>query len=252
MTEMNIIQPSVAISEIDFKRFGIRTARAYHVDESNYNEVLSFCKEQRITLLIARCLSTELKTAQQMEKDGFILMDTLMYYVRSLIEPIPMDEGIATVRKYSFKDTEKIKAVATQAFRGYRGHYHADERLPKHLCDETYADWAYQSCINPAFADSIIVAEHEGEIKGFLTLKIRPPLLGEGILFGVSPETQGLGIGRSLMIFALRWFQEQGLNQMLISTQIVNLASQKIWTRLGFEISHAYYTFHRWFDEKNR
>jgi len=246
---MNIIQPSVVFSDIDYKRFGIRAARANNVNESNYSEVLSFCKDHDIVLLIARCLSNEMKTVQKMQRDGFILMDTLIYYVRSLIEPIPVDEGIATVRKFSPEDTDKIRAVAEKAFKGYRGHYHADERLPQHLCDEAYADWAFQSCTNPQFADAIIVAEHQHEIKGFLTLKIRPPLLGEGILFGVSPETQGLGIGKSLMIFALRWFQEQGLNQMLISTQIVNLASQKIWARLGFEISHAYYTFHKWFDE---
>lgn len=245
---MNNHQPSVAFSEVDYKRFGVRTARAYNVNEANYNEVLTFCKDQQIELLIARCLSTELKIAQQMQKDGFILMDTLVYYVRSLIEPIPLDEGIAQVRLFSPNDTDKVKAVAEKAFKGYRGHYHADDRLPQHLCDEAYADWAYQSCTKTGFADAIIIAEHQSEIKGFLTLKIRPPLIGEGILFGVSPETQGLGIGRSLMIFALRWFQEQGLNQMLISTQIVNLASQKVWTRLGFEISHAYYTFHKWFD----
>ena len=241
--------PSVSISEIDYTRFGIRTARAYNVNDNNYAEVLLYCQEQHITLLIARCLSTELKIVQTMQKDGFILMDTLVYYVRSLIEPIPMDDGIASVRSYRAEDTEQIKAVAEKAFKGYRGHYHADERLPKELCDEAYTDWAYQSCAKPSFADNIVIAEHDGLINGFLTLKIRLPLHGEGVLFGVSPETQGLGIGRSLMLFSLRWFQEQGLNQMLISTQIVNLASQKVWTRLGFEISHAYYTFHKWFNE---
>jgi hypothetical protein len=34
---------------------------------------------------------------------------------------------------------------------------------------------------------------------------------------------------------------------MLISTQITNVAVQKVWTRLGFEPSRSYYTFHKWF-----
>ena len=35
---------------------------------------------------------------------------------------------------------------------------------------------------------------------------------------------------------------------MVLSTQVTNLAVQKVWSRLGFEPSRSYYTFHLWFD----
>jgi hypothetical protein len=46
----------------------------------------------------------------------------------------------------------------------------------------------------------------------------------------------------------MRWCLEKGASRMLIPTQVNNMPSQKVWCRLGFEPSHAQYTFHKWFD----
>jgi dTDP-4-amino-4,6-dideoxy-D-galactose acyltransferase len=92
------------------------------------------------------------------------------------------------------------------------------------------------------------VAELNGTIEGFLTLRFTNPQVGEGALFAVAPAAQGLGIGQALMIHAMQWFHSRNTDRMLISTQIINIAAQKSWTRVGFEMSHACYTFHKWFD----
>ena len=92
------------------------------------------------------------------------------------------------------------------------------------------------------------MAEQDSQIVGFITLKMNNPQEGEVPLYGVSPSVQGKGVGRSLMIGALNWCATQKAERMLISTQVTNLSSQKVWIRLGFEPSHSYYTFHKWFD----
>jgi hypothetical protein len=46
----------------------------------------------------------------------------------------------------------------------------------------------------------------------------------------------------------MEWGLKQGFQQMLYSTQITNIAVQKVWVRLGAELDHAYYTFHKWFE----
>ena len=107
---------------------------------------------------------------------------------------------------------------------------------------------AQRSCLSRAVADCVLVAEQGGQLIGFSTLKVHNPDEGEVPLYGVDPTIQGQGIGRNLIIGALRWFEAQGVARMLISTQVTNVASQKVWVRLGFEPSHAYYTFHKWFD----
>jgi ribosomal protein S18 acetylase RimI-like enzyme len=69
----------------------------------------------------------------------------------------------------------------------------------------------------------------------------------EGLLFGVAPEGQGIGVGRSLMLNGLELCKKKQARRMLISTQVTNVAVQRVWCRVGFEPAYSYYTFHRWF-----
>lgn len=82
----------------------------------------------------------------------------------------------------------------------------------------------------------------------FATLRLNSQEEGEGVLFAVHPEAQGRGIYRALILEGMRWCMQQKVASMVVSTQITNIAVQKVWVRAGFEPSHAYYTFHVWFD----
>ena len=246
---MNSNTPPVYQSAIDEQRFGIRTARAPMVALNVLPAILDFCYEKNVDLLIARCSTADIKAAQAMEQEGFLLMDTLIYYVRNLTQnPIPADQGKLFVRSVYPNEVETVRSIAANAFRNYMGHYHADDRLDCAKCDEVYADWAMRSCVSKRVADEVLVAGDDA-MQGFLTLRLIGAEEGEGFLFAVTPEARGRGIGRSLMIHAMQWCLSKGARYMRISTQITNLASQRVWIRLGFETSHAYYTFHKWFNE---
>ncbi len=141
-----------------------------------------------------------------------------------------------------------IKAIAAKCFRGYFGHYHADEKLDRSKCDEAYISWAYRSCVSRDVADEVLVADLAGSIVGFASLRLNSEQEGEGILFGVAPSAQRKGIYRSLLINSMQWCLSKGARHMIYSTQITNIAVQKVLVRLGFVPSNAYYTFHKWFD----
>jgi GNAT superfamily N-acetyltransferase len=175
-------------------------------------------------------------------------MDTLVYFVRPLDRGIPDEGTLASVRPFREGEADEVRRVATESFRGYFGHYHADPRLDRVKCDEAYASWAYRSCLDREAASRVLVAEDEGRIAGFLTLLQRGPEEQEVILNGVEPRVQRRGIYRALVLAALRQARTDGAKQLSISTQITNLAVQKTWTRLGFEPARSYYTFHVWFD----
>lgn len=248
---MNRASVEIYLSAIDEERFGIRTARASVLTVESLPSVLDFCCSNGVTLLIARCLASELRAAQAMERDGFALMDTLMYYRRDLVaESIPSDTGAVLVRPMRPGEEDGVKAVAAVSFRGYFGHYHADERLDRAKCDEAYKSWAYRSCVSRDVADEVLVAESAGSIVGFATLRLNDNDEGEGVLVGVAPSFQGQGIYGSLMIHGMEWCLSNGATRMMYSTQITNIAVQKALTRMGFELSHAYYTFHKWFDRR--
>jgi GNAT superfamily N-acetyltransferase len=246
---VNIVETEVAaISPLDSERFGVRAARS-HVVAETLPRVLDFCATERIDLLIARCSAADVALAQSMEAHGFALMDTLVYYAFDLFrKAIPDDPGGFLVRSIRPDDKEKVRNIALCAFRGYLGHYHADSRLDRAQCDEAYASWAERSVTLKAAADEVLVAEHAGELAGFGTLRINSSEECEGLLYAVAPEYQRRGVCPSLMIRSLRWCQSRGARRMVISTQITNVAMQKAWCRVGFEPSHSYYTFHKWFD----
>src|SRR6266567_643986 len=124
------------------------------------------------------------------------------------------------------------------AFKGYHGHYHADSRLDPKKCDEGYVSWAMRSCTSKEVATEVLVAERDRKILGFLTLRLNSPKEVEGVLFGVAPEAQGIGVGRSLMVDGLRWCKDQQAKEMVISTQVTNVGVQKVWCRVGFDPAH--------------
>lgn len=234
-------------SEIDSERFAVRVARA-HVAPQNLSQVVDFCAAERIDLLIARCATGELRTAQKMEALGFSLMDTLVYYSFDLVKrAIPEDFPRAVVRKIAPGDEAQVEKVAATAFKGYYGHYHADPRLDSRKSDEGYVSWAVRSCTSRQVATEVLVAEYDHNIVGFATLRLNSTEEGEGVLFGVAPEAQGMGIYRSFMVHGMQWCKEQHVKRMVVSTQVTNVAVQKVWCRVGFEPAHSYYTFHKWF-----
>jgi GNAT superfamily N-acetyltransferase len=105
-----------------------------------------------------------------------------------------------------------------------------------------------RSCTASDVADEVLVAEKGGEVLGFATLRLNSPAQGEGVLFAVVSAAQGQGIYRSFMIGGMHWCAARGATSMVVSTQLTNIAVQKVWVRVGFEPDHATYTFHKWFE----
>lgn len=245
---MNSKPPVIALSPLDEARFGIRVAKSVQITLDIIPEVISYCRENQIDLLIARCLVDDLPTAQAMERRGFLLMDTLVYYrCNLLVTDFRSSTSSALIRPIYQDEAELVKMVAADAFRGYLGHYYADSRLNRIKVEEVYQDWAYRSCLDKEIAETVLVAQINGELAGFLTLRINNVQEGEGLLFGVAKWAQGQAIGRSLMIGGMEWCRARGASTMLISTQILNYVAQKLWIKLGFQPYLAYYTFHKWF-----
>ena len=236
----------ITLSSIDHSRFGIVTARDGAVTSETLEADLEFCREEGVQLFIARCRTEELAVAQGLEKAGSRLMDTLVYFARDVGgRDLPNTKCQVAIRPVRRGEDAAVRDVAREAFRGYRGHYHADPRLDPARCDEAYQDWAQRSCLSRGVAGEVLVAD-DGAVAGFATLRMNEPAECEGVLFGVAPRVQGSGVYRAFMVEGMQWGHAQGATRMVVSTQITNLAVQKVWSRLGFEPSQSYYTFHLW------
>ncbi len=246
---MSLNKQIVYISDIDEERFGIRTAKSFKVTADNLPKIMDFCHDNNVKMLIARCPINDFPAVHAMEREGFLLMDTLVYYLRDLNKnSIPSDKEKAIIREIRPGEENKVKVIAAESFRGYLGHYHADERLEESKCDEVYISWAVNSCASRDFADYVLVAELNDSVVGFATLRMNSSDESEGILFCVDSSAQRLGIYRSFMISGMEWSVSKGTRTMVVSTQLINIVVQRVWIRFGFEIRKSYYTFHKWFD----
>ena len=236
-----------ALSPLEEERFGIRTARVPWMTPNLLPTVTKFCGENHVKLLIANCRSSERSTIQAMERDGFLWMDTIVCLERDLTRPLP-PPGSVTVRSIRPDEEEAVAALATQAFRGYVSHYHADSRLDPSKCDEVYPDWVRRSCRSRDANNEVVVAEADGAIVGLLILRLSGPQETISPLAGVLPGTRRQGILSSLAIHVLEWSVAKKATRTYAMVQLTNVAMQRAIQRVGFEPSYSYHMFHKWFD----
>ena len=231
--------PALAASDVDSARFGVPIARAYAPSVGDVTAITAAARSSAFGMVIVRSPADDLAIAQAIEDAGGRLCDTLVYYERALDRAIP--EQPRPVRPATPRDVDAITAIASGAFAGYRGHYHADARLDRAAADAGYVDWARRS----AETAYMLVVEDQGLVAGFLSMEARPTET-EIVLNAVRPESQGHGLYPALVIAALHRSVELEAVRCIVSTQVGNVAAQKVWVRTGFEPSHAVHTFHLW------
>ena len=238
-----MIDPA-AYSALDSERFGIRVFRARVDTVAAASDLMQFAPRADVDLLIVRCPVAAVATAQVLERAGCFLTDTLVYYRGPT-------GGFATaptlspcIRVCQAADRAALERVARASFAGFFGHYHADPRLDPAVATEGYVQWA-SSALDDASA-VVLVSETEGLLSGFLTAKKLDARTWEILLTGVAPEFQRRGIYAALFREIGYRARLQGATEVLVSTQLANVAPQKVWTRAGLALDHALYTFHWW------
>lgn len=240
--------PPAQRSPIDESRFGIRIARVNQAAVGLLPDILDYCHAEQVEMLIARCDAADLAAVQAMERAGFLLMDTLVYFGRALSSlPTYQVTPDLTIRPVRSDEAGQVESMAVEIFKGYGGHYHADPRLDRAQCDAVYPSWAYRSCLVREVADQVLVAESQNALVGFAAIRLNDADEGEVTLYGVLPSAQRHGVGQALLLNAMHWLAAQDASRFVISTQVTNYASQTVWVRLGLTPYRAFYTFHKWF-----
>jgi|AraplaCL_Col_mMS_1032034.scaffolds.fasta_scaffold01671_5 hypothetical protein len=235
------------LSKIDEERFGHVIAKAKLESGDDVDALLSTARDGKVEMIIVRLPTSELALAQELERKGGILSDTLVYYQKKRIEQYSEDlpDGYRACLVET-SDMDAVGRIAAESFKGYFGHYHADPRLDRGACDAVYSSWARNSCRKGDLADEVILIKAGQEIAAFATLKKINATTFEGVLFGVAPGHQGKGLYLDLMKLSQNWGGEGKFGRMVVSTQITNVVVQKNWCRVGMEPLNSFYTFHVW------
>lgn len=237
---------SWAASPLDTDRFGVRTARFGAITADELPGLIASCRDAGIVLVIARCSAAEIALAQAMEEAGLRLMDSQVLFARALDVEAPRPR--VEVRQANAGDLRAIVDIARASFTGYAGHYHADRRLPRPLCDEVYASWAERCCRAEA-ADIVLVVERDGRLAGFSAFA----MVGDGEarlqLGAVASWARGHQLYTEMALAGMGWARDAGAKSMSAITQTTNLSAQHSWLRAGMTPRDYWHTFHGWLDD---
>lgn len=237
----------ISLSAIDKSRFGVATAKSRIQRGDSVVELIAQARALQVELLIVRLPTIDIALAQELERFGAMLADTLIYYEKKQVEEykVELPTGFRACLAGE-GDAELVEQAAGNAFKDYFGHYHADPRLERHDCDAVYSSWARSSCVDQRVANAVVLVKSGVEVAAFATLKWLDEVRYEGVLFGVSPEYRNKGLHMGLMKLVQNWGVENHAPSFLTSTQINNAPVQKNWCRAGLEPLNSFYTFHIW------
>jgi GNAT superfamily N-acetyltransferase len=239
---------TIALSPLDHQRFGHVTAKVEVGADDDLAAILAECGSRQVRFLIARCSTQHVRKVQDMERLGFFLADTLVYYLKDGLSQASAALPAGFGRRLAVAgDAPEVERLAARAFEGYGGHYHADPQLDPARCDQVYASWAAACALGGVCTATILLTAPGGAIAGFAALKRCDDTEFDGLLFAVDPAYQGRGLFSHLLDVSQQWGVEHGFSRMLYSTQLTNLAPQRTLCRHGFVPVRSCYTLHKWF-----
>jgi len=153
--------------------------------------------------------------------------------LRSLVEPIAA---------LSVPDGFQVREVAEMGEHARRAAAHREVWLPWTDGDISEADYARFMRLPGYERDLDIVAvSAQGEIAAFVNGWIDPlNRIGDFGPVGARPAYRRQGLTRLALLEGLRRMQERGMQRACVSTNIANLAAQKLYESVGFEVVNRY------------
>lgn len=236
------------LSPLDSDRFGFPIYRARCATSDEVSTAITDSRAAGGELLILRfpCGADDILPLLS-EWRGCRVADTLVHYERKTESPpVLRDMPGYAARLASLPDRTPVAALAGTLFGTYTSHYSANPRTNDAAkLSSGYAEWAtsfIQEDTNARFC-VLIERPEQGELAAFAGSE-RLSDMGHAVLFGVSEAHQKRGLYRQLIEHTIQQFAAQGCTRVQLSTQVQNVAVQKVWTRCGFELLTAEYTVH--------
>jgi dTDP-4-amino-4,6-dideoxy-D-galactose acyltransferase len=243
MTQINEIYRKLEW-DTNFFGFGVARILAKDLDEEILEAVMRQCEKDRIRVLFYLANAHNATSIHLAEAHGFRFVDdriTLNFnFSKDRTQP---DITEIDIRGCEEDDMAFLKEIARASF--VHDRFHFDPNFSKEICDEMRATWTENLC--RGLADEVLVAEIENRIGGFISCEIQGEGNGHIVLTGVAPFAQRRGVGLALTHAALRWFQDRGVEEVVVATQGRNIGAQRLYQSAGFKTCDCAIWFHKWF-----
>jgi ribosomal protein S18 acetylase RimI-like enzyme len=188
----------------------------------------------------AKCDVFEVETVSRLVDKGFRVVDTALTFDGVNLAGNPSSHA---TRPANPLDEEAVRGIAGSAFRFSR--FHLDPEIPPNLANTIKREWA-GNFFSGSRGDGMVVVESAGQVAGFLQL-----IWGNGDaliidLIGIHPDFQGRGLGKALVLHAIKHGTGDGRvpTGIIVGTQAANTPSIRLYESLGLRLRSAQYVLH--------
>ena len=122
--------------------------------------------------------------------------------------------------------------------------YKQDKNIAEDKFQELYQLWIRNS-INKSFASKFFYIKENENILAFVTFKINDNLAQIGLI-AVSPNSQGKGLGKNILLKVENYCFQNNIKTLLIPTQLENEAACNFYLKMGYKISGKIVVKHFW------
>jgi acetyltransferase (GNAT) family protein len=226
------------------------------IAERSLRHAVDWASSSGIEFLLCKTYTDDLVSIHALEKEGFLLMDTMLDFVYDFrkhpLEAVPRPSllGGVIIRKAEENDLEEMITLARNAFRGYFGRFHADEKIPKNQATRVYEEWVKSAY--SGYADWTLVAELDRRIVGYSVWRKPPPLeqslgikVGAHSICAIHADNWGRGLYRCFNYEGMELLK--GVAEYIFGpTHIDNHPCHRALNGLHWRMRGARHSFHKW------
>jgi ribosomal protein S18 acetylase RimI-like enzyme len=203
--------------------------------------------ERPTSFYYAKVDTKQIEVVRQLGSAGLYVVDVNVTFSIDVKVPASIfalaDPAGLSIREVEPADHHAVLNIAGTCFRYSR--FHLDPLVPPVIANRIKREWIH-SYIEKKRGEQLFAALEADVPVGFLAVIAsrtngRPGYTID--LIGVAPEYQGQGIGRALTAFFIDHYNERA-EYLQVGTQAANIASMRLYQKLGFYISQTQYVMH--------
>jgi len=194
-------------------------------------------------LLTTRIPALNREVIRVLENSGFHLIECYLELEHNL-EQIPPMAGKNIIRPFRKNEISQLEKIAFESFQYSR--FHMDPQIKAAEANASRSEWVKNSC--KGRAEAVFVAEEDQRPVGFVICRkknYRRGVVGILDLIAVYTDYKKRKLGYDLTVEFLKFCRSQKYCLAKVGTQAHNIPSIRMYEKIGFLMSHAYYSYHK-------
>ena len=237
----------LTFSAVESNRFGLRVFRGGPAAALLGDELPSLLWQERADVLILRLPSAMMRYVGQLGQLGlpYCVVDGHLTFALDLTAKLPgvAEEEDLVFTPVTLAQADDLDSLVDASFDGYLNQYSANPLLCGLDWKAGYKEWARTVIYPGAPQRRGWIVSRNGVPAGFGTFTFDGPDV-RSMLYGIVPGARGTGLYKRMFLSFAALFQAEGRSTFYNSTQLANVASQKVWADAGSRMHNSEVTVH--------